>query len=309
MFFAASMMKYLLLITVVVGVFSCEKKISNYRRVAGEKRKIKMIMESVHDPIIKGGKFKVNPKLSKDSLLYESYFNKSGILVKRSAFNLKANLQSSVLFKYDKDNNNIECIAYNSNGTVASKKINKFDAENKLMESYEFDDRGKVICKTTRNDSSGYKIFKSYKWISRGLDKTLESVFDKNGNNVANYYFSERTLESQEIRRYDINRNLLEIIQHHPTTNEQIVTRFKYDKQNNKVGAIVLRNNLVTSKTIFNYDTRNNLTETFNYEVQGTLKGHHKYFYEFDGEGNWTKRINTFNDRPTAVSIRQIEYY
>lgn len=309
MFFAASMMKYLLLIITVVVAFSCEKKMSNDRRVTGEKRKIKMIMESVHDPIIKAGKFKVSPGLSKDSLLYESYFNKSGILVKRSAFNLKANLQSSVLFKYDKENNNIECIAYNSNGSVASKKINKFDAENKLMDGYEFDDRGKVICKTARTDSADFKIFTSYKWISRGLVKILESVFDKNGNNIANYYFSERTLKSQEIRRYDISTNLLEIIQHYPITNEQIVTRFKYDDQNNKVEAIVLRNNLVTSKTMFKYDTRNNLTETFNYEVQGTLKGHHEYFYEFDTEGNWTKRINTFNNRPTAVSIRRIEYY
>jgi hypothetical protein len=309
MLFAASMMKYLLLISTIVVAFSCEKKMSIDRRLTGEKRKIKMIMESVHDPIMKAGTLKVSPKLSKDSLLYESYFNKSGILVKRSAFNLKANLQSSVLFKYDKDNNNIECIAYNSNGSVASKRINKFDAENKLIEGYEFDGRGKVIHKTTRNDSAGYKTFTSYKWISRGLVKTLESVFDKNGNNVANYYFSERTLESREIRRYDINKNVLEIIQHYPITNEQIVTRFKYDEQNNKVESIVLRNNLVTSKTMFNYDIRNNLTETLNYEVQGTLKGHHKYFYEFDDEGNWTKRINTFNDRPTVVSIRQIKYY
>jgi hypothetical protein len=302
-------MKYLLFIPTVVFAFSCEKNMSNDGRATGENIKIKMMMESIHDPILKAGKFKVSPKLSKDSFLYESYFNKSGTLVRRSAFNLKANLQSSVLFKYDKNNNNIECITYNSNGSLASKKVNKFDSENKLIEGYEFDDRKKIIGKTTRNDSAGYQVFTCYEWISRELVKTLERVFDKNGNNVANYYFSDRALESKEIRRYDTNRNLLETIQHYPLTREQIVTRFKYDEQNNKVEDIVLKNNLVTSKTMSKYDARNNLTETFSYGVQGTLKGHHKYLYEFDTEGNWTKRINIFNDRPTSVSIRQIEYY
>jgi hypothetical protein len=302
-------MKYLLLIPTVVVAFSCEKNMSNDRSVTDENKKIKVMMESIHDPILKAGKFKVSPKLSKDSFLYESYFNKSGTLVRRSAFNLKANLQSSVLFKYDKNNNNIECITYSSNGSLASKKVNKFDSENKLIEGYEFDAREKVIGKTTRNDSADYQILTCFEWISRGLVKTLESVFDKNGNNVANYYFSDRALESKEIIRYDINRNLLETIQHNLLTNEQIVTRFKYDEQNNKVEVIVLKNNLVTSKTMSTYDSRDNLTETFSYGVQGTLKGHHKYLYEFDAEGNWTKRINIFNDRPTSVSIRQIEYY
>src|SRR5688572_6092778 len=114
------MMKYLLFIPTVVVAFSCEKNMSNDRRVTGENRKIKMMMESIHDPILKAGKFTVSSKLSKNSFLYESYFSKSGALIKRSAFNLKANLQSSVLFKYDKNNNNIECISYNSNGSLAS---------------------------------------------------------------------------------------------------------------------------------------------------------------------------------------------
>lgn len=269
-----------------------------------------MMMESVHDPILKAGNFKVSAKLSKNSFLCESYFNENGMLLKRSTFNLKANLESTILFKYDKNNNNIACIAYRADGSVASKKVNKFDSENRLFESHEFDIRGKILSKkTTTNDSAGYRSLTSYEWIRRELVKTSESVFDKNENNVANYYYSDEALERKEIKRYDISGNVVETIEYFPLTNEQIITRFKYDEQNNKAEVIVLNNNLVTTKTISIYDDKNNLTETYSYGVVGTLEGNHKYLYEFDVEGNWTKRINIFNDRPTSVLVRRIKYY
>jgi hypothetical protein len=304
------MIKYSRIILIAIVAFSCEKNVSNDRHTLVENRKIKMIMESIHDPILKAGEFEVSPKLSKNSFPLESYFSQKGILLRKSTFNSKGNLESKILFKYDENNNNIECITYHSDGSLASKKLNKFDSENRLFESHEFDAREKITSKkTTRYDSGGYRILTCYERISRGLVKTLESVFDEHENNVANYYFSDEELESKEIKQYDVNGNLFETIQYYPLTNEQVITRFKYDRQNNIVGVIVLKNNLVTTKTISRYDSKNNLTETSSYGVMGTLEGRHKYLYEFDAEGNWTKRINIFNDQPTSVLRRRIEYY
>ncbi len=303
-------MKYLRVILIAIVAFSCEKNRNHDRRMPVGNRKIKVMLELIHDPIHKAGKFEVSPKLSKNSFPYESYFNQRGILLRKSTFNSKGNLESKILFKYDGSNNNIECLAYNSDGSLASRKVNKFNSENRLIESHEFDAREKIISKkTTRYDSAGYRILTSYEWISRGLVKTLESVFDKNENNLANYYFSDDGLESQEIKQYDVNGNLIETIQYYPLTNEEVITRFKYDEQNNKVEVIVLKNNLVTTKTISRYDDKNNLTETSSYGVQGTLEANHKYLYEFDAESNWTKRINIFNGQPTSVLRRRIEYY
>jgi len=303
------MIKYSRIILISIVACSCEKNISDDRRILVENRKIKMITESIHDPILKAGEFEVSPKLSKNSFPIESYFNQKGILLRKSTFNSKGNLESKILFKYDENNNNIECIAYNSDGSLARKTLNKFDSENRLFESHEFDAREKIISKKTRYDSGGYRILTSYERKSRGLVKTLESVFDGHENNVANYYFSDEELESKEIKQYEVNGNLFETIQFYPLTNEQIITRFKYDRQNNIVEVIVLKNNLVTTKTISRYDSKNNLTETSSYGVMGTLEGHHKYLYEFDAEGNWTKRINVFNDQPTSVLRRRIEYF
>ena len=304
------MMKYLQIILIAIIAFSCEKNRSNDRRIPVGNRKIKLMMESIHDPILKAGNFEVSPKLSKNSFPHESYFDQKGMLLRKNTFNSKGNLESKILFKYDRNNNNIECIAYHSDGSLASKKVNKFDFENKLIEGSEFDAREKIVSrKTARYDSAGYRILTSYERIRGGLIKTLESVFDKNENHCANYYFSDEVLESKEIKRYDVNGNLFETIQYYPLTNEQIVTRFKYDQQNNKVEVVILKNNLVTTKTIYRYDSKNNLTETFSYGVMGTLEGHHKYLYEFDAEGNWTKRINIFNNQPTTVLRRRIKYF
>lgn len=273
-------------------------------------RKIKVITELIHDPILKAGKFEVSAKPSKDSISNESYFNEKGLLLKQNTYNSKANLESKVLFKYDENNNNIERTTYHYDGSLASRKVNKFDRGNKLVESHEFDVYGKVTNKkTTSYDSAGHRILTSYEWMSRGLVKTLESVFDNSDNNVANLYFSDDALASREIKHYDVKGNVVETIQYFPLTNEQVATRCKYNKQRNKVEVIVFNNNLAKSRTLFRYDAKNNLTEILSYGVLGTLESHHQYLYEFDAENNWIKRIHVFNKQPSSVLVRRIEYF
>jgi len=306
---AASMNNCLQIILIIIVAFSCQKS-TNIDSLPVGNKKIKKITELIHDPILRAGKFEISPKLSRNSFPYESYFNQEGILLRKSTFNSKANLESKILFKYDVNNNNIACIAYHANGSLVSKTINKFDSENKLVESHEFDAREKIIRKkTARYDSAGYRIVTTYELTHRKLVKTLEGFFDKNENNIANYYFSDDELQRNEIKQFDLSGNLLETIQYYPLTNEQVIIRYKYDQRNNEVESVVLKNHLVTTKTIFRYDERNNLTEKSCYGVQGTLEGQHKFVYEYDAAGNWIKRINIFNDRPTSVLRRQIVYY
>jgi hypothetical protein len=303
-------MKYSHVLLVAMIAFSCEKNRNNDGSMSIGDRKIKVITDLVHDPILKAGKFEVSAKLSKDSISNESYFNEKGLLLKQNTYNSKANLESKILFKYDENNNNIESVTYRYDGSLVSKKVNKFNDENKLIESQEFDVYGKVTNKkTTSYDSAGNRILTSYEWKSRGLVKTLESVFDSSENNVANFYFSDDALASREIKHYDVNGDVVETIQYFPLTNEQVATRCKYDKQRNKVEAIVFNNNLAKSRTLFRYDAKNNLTEILSYGVLGSLESHHEYLYEFDAENNWIKRIHVFNEQPSSVLVRRIEYY
>jgi YD repeat-containing protein len=308
--FATTMMKLLQAVLIVAVAFCCQKKIKHDRLTSVGNRKIKMVLESVHDPIIRAGKFESSQKLSKDSFFYESYFDKKGRLVRKNTFNLKAVLVSKIVFNYDKRGNNTDRLVYHSDGSLSSKSVSTFDSKNRLIEVCEFDAFGKIISKkVTTHDSVGHRILTSYEKINRGIVKTEERVFDNDENNVENSYFSNETLTLREIQEYDRNGNLLETIKYYPLEDEQSITRFKYDEQNNKIEEAVLKNNLVTTKTIYRYDDKNILTETFRYGVKGTLEVHYRYVFEFDADGNWTKRIDLFNDKPTAVLVRRIEYY
>jgi hypothetical protein len=303
-------MKYSQVILVAIIALSCEKNMINDRRVPIGDRRIKVITELIHDPILKAGKFEVSAKLSKDSILNESYFNEKGLLLKRNTYNSKANLESKILFKYDENNNNIESGTYHYDGSLVSKKVNKFDGENRLIESNEFDVYGKTINKrTTSYDSAGHRILTSYEWTNRGLVKTSDGIFDNNENNVANLYFSDDALTSREIKQYDVNGDVVETIQYFPLTNEQVATRCRYDNRRNKVEVVIFNNNLAKSRTVFRYDAKNNVTEILSYGVLGTLESHHEYLYEFDAENNWTKRIHVFNKQPSSILVRRIEYY
>jgi hypothetical protein len=118
-------MKHFRVILIAIICFSFEKEMNNNNTSEGSK-KIRVIMESIHDPILTGGKFEVSPKISKDSFLNESYFDKRGILVTQHTFNSKANLTSTIRFKYDENQNNIERISYEFDGSLITKKANKF---------------------------------------------------------------------------------------------------------------------------------------------------------------------------------------
>jgi len=303
-------MKFLLVVLIVALTVCCQKNMDEDHLAAVGNRKIKMVMESVHDPIIRAGQFESSQKLSKNSFFYESYFDNKGRLVSRNTFNLKAVLVSKIVFHYDKHGNNVESLVYHSDGSLSSKSVRKFDSLNRLVELHELDAFEKIISKkVTTHDSLGQRIFTTYERINSRLVKSLESIFDNNENNVANYYFSNGTLTLKETQTHDITGNLLETIQYYPLEGTPTIIRFKFDEQNNKVEEAVLKNNLVTTKTIYRYDSKNNLTETFRYGVQGTLEAHHRYVFEFDADSNWTKQIDLFNDRPTSVLVRRIEYY
>src|SRR5688572_30334592 len=99
------MMKLLAVALILVPTVCCQKKRNDDELVAVGNRKIKMIMESVHDPIFKTGKFESSAKPSKNSSFYESHFSKKGILVRRNTFNSNAVLQSKIIFNYDQHDN------------------------------------------------------------------------------------------------------------------------------------------------------------------------------------------------------------
>jgi hypothetical protein len=305
------LLKYILIPLVLLAIYSCEKK--NTEQSLSETKvtkQIKELRESTHEPYIKAGKIEYRSKIAEFSFLTSSVFNEQGQLIKESRFNSKGNLEWKAINKYDDRGNVIERYVYNPSGYLLSKKINAFDTSGKLIGSNELDDDENPLSKQISSfDSEGNQILATYKMVRGNSVKTVESVFDQRNRNIENSYFTNGSLESKDIHGYDSLGNCIEFTQFYPVRNEQNTIRYKYDKQNNKIEEVRVRNNFITSRSLSRYDKKNNVVETSTYGVMGNLITQQKHQYQYDDEGQWTKQIIMINNNPTSVILHEIEYY
>jgi hypothetical protein len=298
-------MKYLSFVLIGFAAFSCEQKRKN--EPTG---KIKVLTESIHEPMDKKDPLSYNPRISENSYLIKSFFSRQGLLLQKSSYNSKGYLELKSVYKYDNKGNNLECAVFNTSGVLSGLTTNRFSSSNYLVESSNTNAEGKIISKQEMNlDSAGNHVLITYVSIMSRLTKTIEKVFDRNDKLRETNYFNHEKLKLKEINTSDSVDNVIECIQSDLLKNNQVITRYKYDDQNNKIEAIILKSNLIVTKTIYRYDERNNLVEVLMYGVMGNVTSHEKHLYEYDDYGNWTKQIISLNNKPTSVIIHQIEYY
>lgn len=197
------LMKYIYLIFFGIIISSCQPK---KETVEVDSQKVKMILESLHEPTGKLDELGYSPEVSENTFIHESQFNRKGQLIRKSRFDSDGNLKSISTFRYDSRGNNIRVDEIASNGLLISKTISQFDANNLLVERNEVDARDQVISKQQlEHHKDGHRWLVTYKKNKGRLVKRMECVFDKNGLNVFNNYYTQETLKKKEIQAYDPN--------------------------------------------------------------------------------------------------------
>ncbi len=193
-----------LLFFIGVALFSCQPK--KEKATDRSNRIIKSVLESTYDPIGKRDEFEYSSTVSENSFIYQQVFNRKGALQVESRFDSKGNLDSKAVFKYDNNGNNVQLDFYKPDGSIESKVTSKFDSNNKLIERLEANAEDKLISKQMTNlDSNANRIVTTYQFAKGKFIKTLECVFDKRNQNVANNYFTNAILESKSIYLYNFN--------------------------------------------------------------------------------------------------------
>jgi hypothetical protein len=300
------MNRHLVFLFISFIALSCDKKIKSESPAS---KKIKTILESFHEPINKTGEFDFVAKIADGTYMYSSLFNEEGVLIQKSRFNPNGNLEIKTVYKYDLKGNNIELIVYNSKGSLIARTINEFDSFGKLVAANEASD-GKIISKQTSiTDGEGNRKLILYEYKFGGFTIVSENLFDKKCNNIESFSYTGGILKNHERKSYDANGNVIEFIQDAPSTREEIIMRYEYDKNNRKIGQVLLKNLLVTSKSILKYNSKGDLTDLLTYGMLGNVITHEKHVYELDAEGNWTKQTILINNKPTSVILHQLEYY
>jgi hypothetical protein len=291
-------------------IFSCERKGAKKLVIKAPSKKLKSMMESIHDPVEDSEEKYHKTEISENSFIVKSTFNVQGDLLRKEKFNERGNLEWKEVLKYDQNRNNLECVTYHFK-EITKRTINKFNAPHQLIESIESNEDGKVINKeTVQFATNGNQISSLYVLVKGVFTKTAERVFTKDGHNIESHYFSEEKLTISEINRYDEQGNRIETIQFDPSKNGERIINYKYDDQRNNTETVVMNSSLmIESKTIATFDAKNNVANTKVYGVTGNLRKSINYVYEYDEAGNWTRQMVFENKKLISVTLHHLEYY
>ncbi len=305
-----SPLTYLPLICLVFISLSCQK---NETKVGAEKlskKRIKTIMETIHDPIEQDGGVNHTPEISENSFINKTYFDLSGNVLARDQFNSAGIREFRTTFKYNEKGNLIERTGFQFK-MLTRRKVNKFNAPNNLIEINTFDENGKNSGRTTFiRDGNGKTMRMVYALKKATLVKTSVTYYDEKDHQIETQYFTDTRLTGRELYRYDDRWNLIENSVQYPIKNEEQHTHFKYDSLNNKIETTVLNGSMmIESKVLTRYDERGNIVELTSYGIKGNIKERIMHRYEYDQENNWIKDITFANKKPRSVTIRKIEYY
>jgi len=108
---------------------------------------------------------------------------------------------------------------------------------------------------------------------------------------------------------FDNDSNRIETTEYHPAKRLEVTTRCRYDNNGNPIEVLVLRNNIVTTRTVSQYDSLNNILETEVYGITGQVWTRKNFIYQFDHAGNWTEQVIMTKGMPSRVIVRRIIYY
>jgi hypothetical protein len=302
-------LKYLTILIVCVAS-GCNSKVQRPEPSGPSTNpKIKQISESEHDPVRQENEVDHRSTISRNSPIITSTFYPNGLPESKSRFNSMGNLELRVTYKYDGLKRNTEIATYGPNGQLVQKKVNTFDASGNLAETSEVDASGRVTSREIMIDTASHIIRRGYQLLNGTMMKISERTFDEHGNNTLARYFLNGKLTQKDSSIFDASANRIETTEYHPAKNLEVTTRWRYDNNRNPVEVLVLKNNIVTTRTVSQYDSLNNVLETKIYGITGQVWTHKKFMYEFDQAGNWTEQVIMIKGTPSRVIVRHIIYY
>lgn len=187
---------------------------------------------------------------------------------------------------YDENGNIVKSIAYNRDGNVAWNSTFKYNDKRNLVEENVF--------------------YYGYLFIKKTYD------YDDKGNMIEeNNYNKEGILENKTIYNYDDKGNIIENNYYKSDGSLDKRCTYKYDENGNKIEIKAYTSDgSLDSITTYKYDDKGNVIEDKYTGSDGGLISKIAYEYSsYDKEGNWLKKTEINDNKPSFLYEREIEYY
>tara|TARA_B100000579_G_scaffold359780_1_gene316702 strand:+ start:4088 stop:4975 length:888 start_codon:yes stop_codon:yes gene_type:complete len=199
-------------------------------------------------------------------------YTSSGLISKETTYNSKNELIKQFVYNYD-SNNNITKI-YRSRRklfrdgelsppiTFNIRKINYDENNNKIEEFIDNELRNELV-------------------LGRHLPSRIKFEYDKKNKKIEEKLYDDKSnIIIIKNYKYDSNSNMIESSKNRPYDfKDKINSKFKYDSNNNLIEKIVTGDYGFNIKTIFNYDSLNNIESEFIIEHGQPKSIYYKYEY------------------------------
>jgi hypothetical protein len=274
----------------------------------------------------------INLKPSKIKYKYDNEGNLTG----KIDYNQNGSVEDSSFYHVDNTGNQIDYFTYKGDGTLESKLTSLYNNQGIILESNEYT-KGKLTLRNTyKYDSKFNNTEESCYWADGTLKWREAFSYDKKGNleEVTDYKLNGR-FESRFTYKYDDKDNVIEENEYNSDTStrhKRITSRYAANgavvetNRFNEDGILVFtlkldREGVKLTNTTYNADGSFKGLTTKTYDERGNEILEDRFFanemlnvkfshtYEYDKEGNWTRKITHKDEIPMEVTDRKIEYY
>ena len=274
----------------------------------------------------------INLKASKTVYKYDN----EGNMTAKNTYKPSGAIEDSSFYVVDNTGNQIDYFTYKGDGSVESKLTSLYNNQGIILESTEYT-KGKLTARNTYKYDSKFNNTEESCYEADGTLKWKEVFgYDKKGrrNEVTDYKVNGR-FEARFTYKYDEKDNMVEENEYNSDTSQKhkrITNRYAANgavvetNRYNDDGILVFwlkldREGIKMTNTSYNddgsfkgittktYDDHGNESEEDRFFSNESLNVKFRHTYEYDKEGNWTRKITHKNEIPMEVTERRIEYY
>lgn len=221
-----------------------------------------------------------NSQLSREEKKY-----RDTLLIEKIQYDVQDLPIDKTTYEYDKKGNLIKENMFLREETIQFVSSYKYDDNRRKIEEASHDGKGNFIYRTTFTyEGDKLSSIETMDTDGKTLVKVNKYTYDAKGNRIKEY--SYRTADKLES-----------------------IEEYTYDEKNQRTAWVLTQNGIIVGKMTFAYDDKGSQTEVVTSDGEGNIVNSISYTYEYDTNGNWTKKTARLNNNPSVVVERVITYY
>lgn len=286
----------------------------------GYKGKVKQVKQGFYKAIETAGEpqqGEIATEPVNENYLYK--YDETGKLIEDIYYNKDGSINFRLTYKHDDNGLIIEKYRWNAEGVLENKFNFDFDSESKIIERRSYNAKGKIYYKSQFKYNANGKLIEKTSYAN---DDTFDGkeTYTYNDSGFVSKMIHENTTKLMvkgflpdsyyKTYQYDEKGNKIEEEHGSSSNNEITKATWKYDDKRREIEANAYKpNGKLDYRTTWKYDDHGNQNEMNDYKSNGSLRNHYIFKYDYDTNGNWIKRTEFLNNKPTFITIREITYF